>query len=187
MRLIREILDRLILLGAIVLASCIPSFIAQYRQRLGGRLDQVHADLAPFQTIADRNFGGNLAMLIDHHMASPDPTFHQEGVAIQAMVAAVARLTDALQALNTDLIHQCLYLLTHADYDLLRSTWNVYQPGFTLNLEGAVFAVVVGVSVWLLFLGIWHGVAALLRGAHRTPRPRPPERRRGPEPHVGLH
>jgi hypothetical protein len=185
MRIIREILDRIILLAAIMLAACIPSFVAQYRQRLGGRLDQVHADLAPFQAIADHNFGGSLAKLIDHHIASPDATFHQEGVAIQSMVDAAARLQDAFQALNTDLVHQCLYLASHSDYDLARSTWSAYQPGFTLTLQGTAFALVLGLLVWLLFLGIWHGTAALARTGSRTPRypdkPRPPEKRRGPE------
>jgi Protein of unknown function (DUF2937) len=184
MGILRGILDRIILLAAIMLAACIPSFIAQYRQRLGGRLDQVHADLAPFKAIADRNFGGSLSKLIEHHIASPDSTFHQEGVAIQSMVDAAARLQDALQALNTDLLHQCLYLASHSDYDLARSTWSVYQPGFMLTLQGVVFAVVLGLIVWLLFLGIWHGTAALIGAGSRRPRypdkPRRPEKR-GPE------
>jgi hypothetical protein len=96
-----------------------------------------------------------------------------------------ARLQEALQALNTDLVHQCLYLANHSDYDLARSTWSVYQPGFTLTLQGAVFAVVLGLIVWSLFLGIWHGTAALVRSGGRTPRypdkPRRPEKRREPE------
>lgn len=185
MGIVRGILDRIILIAAIVLAACVPGFIAQYRQRLGGRLDQVHADLAPFQAIADRNFGGSLARLIEHHVASPDSTFHQEGVAIQAMVDAAARLQGALQALNTDLLHQCLYLARHADYDLARSTWSVYQPGFTLTLQGVVFAVVMGLVVWLLFLGIWYATAALIGAGRHRPRnpdgPHRPERRRAPE------
>lgn len=186
MHIVRGILDRIILLAAILLASCIPSFIAQYRQRLGGRLDQVRSDIAPFQAIANHNFGGSLPKLIDYHVASQDPTFHQEGVALQAMVDAVARLQDALQALNTDLIHQCLYLVQHPDYDLMRSTWEVYQPGFTLTMQGAEFSIVLGLIVWLLFLGCWHGTAAVFRSGGRRAVRRPPEKRRGPEPRVGL-
>jgi hypothetical protein len=185
MHILRGILDRIILLAAILAASCVPSFIAQYRQRLGGRLDQVHADLAPFQAIANHTFGGSLAKLIDYHLASQDPTFHQEGAAVQAMVDSAARLQDALQALNADLIHQCLYLVRNPDYDLLQSTWNAYQPGFTLTVQGAMFAVVLGLLVWLLFLGCWHGTAATFRSRRRRIPP-PREKRRGPEPRVGL-
>ena len=63
MFLLRGLLDRILLIGAIFAAACVPSFIAQYRQRLGGRLDQVLHDLAPFQEIANRNHGGDLRKL----------------------------------------------------------------------------------------------------------------------------
>lgn len=183
MHIARGILDRLVLLAAVLIAACIPSFIAQYRQRLGGRLDQVRSDLAPFQAIANHDFGGSLAKLIDYHLASRDTTFHREGVALQSMVDAAGRLRGALQGLNADLLHQCLYLLRHPDYDLLRSTWGAYQPGFTLTVQGALFALALGLIAWLLFLGLWHGTAAVARVSGRAARFR--ENRRGPEPRVG--
>lgn len=167
MRVVRGLLDRLILLAAVVAAACVPSFIAQYRQRLGGRLDQVLADLAPFQAIANRNFHGDLAALIRYHLASHDATFHQEGQALQQLVDAAAHLRAAVQGLNTDLVHQCLYLLQHPDRQLLGATWRIYQPGFTLTVQGAEFALVAGVIVWLLFLGVWHGTAGATRLARR--------------------
>lgn len=182
MHMVRGILDRLVLLAAVLVAACVPSFIAQYRQRLGGRFDQVRADLAPFQAIADHDFGGSLAKLIDYHLASPDMTFRREGIAVQSMVDAAARLHGALQALHADLVHQCFYLVRHPDYDLLRSTWSAYQPGFTLTAQGALFALVLGLLVWLLFLGFWHGTAALAQVSGRAARQR--ENRRGPEPHM---
>ena len=184
MNVVRGFLDRLVLLAAVLVSACIPSFIAQYRQRLGGQLDQVRSDLAPFQAIADRNFGGSLPRMIDYHLASQDTTFHREGAALQSMVDAAARLHGALQALNTDLVHQCLYLVRHPDYNLIRMTWSAYQPGFALTLEGALFALVLGLLIWLLFLGLWHGTAAAVRaGGGAAPRR---EARRRPEPRLGL-
>lgn len=170
MSLMRGLLDRIILLLGVFAAACVPSFIAQYRQRAGGRLDQVLADLAPFQAIADRYHGGSLQALIRYHLASTDPTFHQEGAALQWMVDAAARLTAVVQALNTDLLHQCTYLLMHHDVDLLRSTWSIFQPGFALSIQSVIFAVVVGVVLWALFLGCWHGTARLARRGYRGER-----------------
>lgn len=172
MRVIRGILDRLILLAAVVAAACIPSFIVQYRQHLGGRLDQVLMDLAPFQAIANHNFHGDLAALIRYHLASPDATFHAEGQALQSMLDAAARLRAAMQALNTDLVHQCLYLVQHPDKQLLAATWGLYQPGFTLTVSGVSFALIVGVLIWLLFLGLWHGTAGAGRLMRRGRRGR---------------
>jgi Protein of unknown function (DUF2937) len=190
LKTVRALLDRIVLLVAVVAAGCIPSFIIQYRQRLGGRLDQVQADLAPFQAIADRSHGGSLAELIRYHLQSTDATFHQEGAALQSMVQAAERLRSMLAALDSDLLHQCAYLLVHHDSDLVRATWGSYQPGFTLDLQSAVFALAVGVALWALFLGIWHGVAhligALWRGSSQPPSnpsshtPRAPPRRTEP-------
>jgi hypothetical protein len=163
---IRGLLDRIVLLCAVVAAGCVPSFIAQYRQRASGRLDQVLADLAPFQQIADREHGGSLTALIQHHLQSSDATFHGEGAALQSMVAAADRLRALLQGLDTDLYHQCLYLLLHGDPNLARATWALFEPGFSLTLQGALFALILGVLLWLLFLGLWHAVAWLL---HRRP------------------
>jgi Protein of unknown function (DUF2937) len=183
MRTVRAILDRIVLLVAVVAAGCIPSFIVQYRQRMGGRLDQVLADLSPFQAIADRYHGGSLAELIRYHLVSTDATFHQEGAALQSMLQSAERLRAMLAALDTDLLHQCAYLLLHHDTYLLRTTWGGYQPGFTLELQSVVFALAVGVALWAIFLGVWHAVGALLgvvaRGRSRNP-PRVPPRRTEP-------
>src|ERR1700733_2315718 len=178
MKAVRAILDRIVLLCAVVAAGCIPSFIVQYRQRAGGRLDQVLADLSPFQEIANRYHGGSLTELIRYHLQSTDATFHQEGAALQSMVQAAERLRAMLAALDSDLVHQCAYLLVHHDSDLVRATWGSYQPGFTLDLQSAVFALAVGVALWALFLGIWHAIAyligALWRGSSRPPSSPPP-------------
>jgi hypothetical protein len=155
MAFIRGILDRIILVAGVVAAGCIPSFIAQYRQRVGGRLDQVLQDIAPFQAIADQFHHGSLAELIQHHLASVDTTFHDEGAALQAMVDSAEKLRQALQALNTDLFHQLIYLLTGADPSIAHATWEIFSPAFNLTVESVMFAFVVGISIWLVFLGIW--------------------------------
>lgn len=155
MAFIRGILDRIILVIGVVAAGCIPSFIAQYRQRVGGRLDQVLQDLAPFQAIADQFHHGSLQELIQHHLASVDSTFHDEGTALQAMVDSAEQLRQALQALNTDLFHQLVYLLAKADPLIARATWEIFSPSFNLTAESVVFALIVGVAIWLVFLAVW--------------------------------
>ena len=163
MSFVRGIFDRIVLVAAIVAAGCIPSFIAQYRQRVGGRLDQVLQDLAPFQDIANQFHHGNLHELIRHHLASPDSTFHDEGAAIQAMVNSAEQLRRALEALNTDLFHQLLYLLSKIDLLIARSTWEVFSPSFNLTAESIVFALTVGVMIWLAFFAVWYIFARLIK------------------------
>ena len=163
MPFIREVLDRIILVIGVIAAGCIPSFIAQYRQRAGGRLDQVLQDIAPFQAIANQFHHGSLQELIRYHLASVDQTFHNEGAALQAMVDSAEQLRQALQALNTDLFHQLVYMLTQADPLIARATWEIFSPSFNLTVESVVFAVIVGVAIWLVFLTVWMLIDRLAR------------------------
>jgi hypothetical protein len=162
MDFVRGIMDRIVLVTGIVAAGCIPSFIAQYRQRVGGRLDQVMQDLAPFQEIANQFHHGSLQELIRHHLANPDSTFHSEGAAIQAMVNSAGQLKLALEALNTDLYHQMAYLLTKIDPLIARATWEIFSPSFNLTVESVVFATIVGVAIWLVFFAVWYIFARLI-------------------------
>lgn len=164
MAFIRGLLDRIILVAGIVAAGCIPSFISQYRQRLGGRLDQVLKDLEPFQQIANLYHHGSLKELIQHHLDSSDKTFHDEGAAVQAMVTAAEQFKRALQSLDTDLYHQLGYLLTGgADEAVVRSTWEAYSPSFNLTPESILFGAIIGGLLWLVFLSVWYSFAKLFK------------------------
>ena len=167
MRLIRGALDRVVLVAAMLTAGCVPSFMAQYRQRVGGRLDQVLRDLVPFEHIAQSDFGGSLQALIQHHRDSLDKAFQQEAAAIQQMLDAAARLREAAAALDTNVFGQVAWLLRHADPDLIHMTWSAWQPSFDVSPDGVTFAIVAGLALRLLFLLMWYGASASLRGLRR--------------------
>ena len=160
--MLRGIFDRLVLVGAVLAAACVPSFVAQYRQRLGGRLDQAMQDLALFQEIANRNHGGDLQKLIKHHLASSDGTFRDEGVVIQTMADTVARLRESVAALNTDLWSQLSHLATRGDPVIARTTWDAFVPAMSFTGESLLFAFGVGVAIWLAFLAAWMAVAGII-------------------------
>lgn len=155
MPIVRGLLDRVVLVSAAVAGGLVPGFIAQYRQRLGGRLDQARLDLAPWQKLADQSFHGDLGQLIQHHMSSSDATFRSEGAIIRALVASVQHLQSAADALHGSLASQAVYLSLHADPQLVRATWADWVPTFALSGEGLAFAAVFAVLVWLVFLALW--------------------------------
>jgi len=155
MAILRGLLDRLILAGAVVAGGLVPGFIAQYRQRLGGRLDQAQLDLEPWQKIADQFWQGDLDRLVQYHLASADATFHAEGAVIQSLRAAVQQLHNAVEAMQGNLFQQFRYLSLHADAGIARATYGDWVPTFALSAEGLIFAAVVAVAVWLLFQSAW--------------------------------
>jgi hypothetical protein len=169
--LLGGLLDRVVLVTGTVLGGCLPGFAAQYRQRVGGRLDQVEIDLQPFRDIAARFHGGSMDALIQHHLRSPDNTFHAEGQAIQSMVDSELRLRAMFEALQGSVYDQLAYLAVHVDRGIARATWDSFIPAFNLEASSIVIAATVGVALWLLFIAIWRGAAGLLSSPRRRPRP----------------
>jgi len=165
MSLVRGLLDRLLLICAVVAGGLVPGFIAQYRQRLGGRLDQARLDLEPWQRLAEQYYQGDLERLIRYHLDSSDPKFHAEGAIIRSLQLTVQQLQNAVDALQGSLFHQAGYLALHADPGLARATLHDWVPTFALSVEGMVFALAFAVVVWLAFHGLWLLAASL--------RPRP--------------
>jgi len=163
MSFIRGLLDRFVLVTAVIAAGCVPSFIAQYRQRIGGMLDQILIDLAPFQTIANQLHHGSLQELIKHHLDSADRSFYNEGAAIQAMVESAEKLRRSFQALDSDLFHQLSYLIVKMDPKIARATWEIFSPSFGLTVESLVFASVAGILIWLIFLLAWYIIDRFVR------------------------
>ena len=168
MPIVRGLLDRIVLIAGVLAGGTAPSFVAQYRQRVGGRLDQARIDLAPFQDIANQFHHGSLDALIEHHLKSVDPTFHQEGEAVKALVDSVLRLQTEFAGLTGNLAHQAWFLVRHYDPNTLSATWEIYKPAFSLSVEGLVSAGVVGVVLWVVFLATWYAVSW---GTSRAARP----------------
>jgi hypothetical protein len=162
MLFLRGLLDRILLVCAVVAGGLVPGFIAQYRQRLGGWLDQARLDLAPWQRLADQYYQGDIERLIRYHLESADPKFHAEGAIIRALLETVQRLQSAADALHGSLFHQAAYLALHADAGLAGATWHDWVPTFALSAEGIVFALVFAAVLWLAFHALWQ-LLALLR------------------------
>ena len=177
MSLVRGLLDRLLLICAVVTGGLVPGFMAQYRQRLGGRLDQARLDLAPWQKIADQYFHGDLGQLIQHHLASKDPAFHSEGAVISALMSTVQRLQSEAAALHGNLFRQIAYLALHTDPGIARATLTDWVPTFGLSTEGILFALAFAVALWLVFQAGWSLTAMggrQLSTRLRRPPPLPP-------------
>jgi hypothetical protein len=84
------------------------------------------------------------------------------------MVRTLDRLRAAVEALDTDLVHQILVLIKRADPQIAKATWAAYQPSFSFNAEGLMFAGVVALTLWLLFMLSWVAMGASLGWLRRV-------------------
>ena len=180
MFIVRGLIDRILLVFAVVVGGLMPGFLAQYRQHLGGRLEQARLDLAPWQKIADQFFGGRLHDLIANHLASPVAPIHAEGAAIKQLVRSVQQLQNEMAALHGNLYHQVWYLTLHPDPSLLRATASAWVPTFGLDGQALLFAVVFAGCAWLIFQALWFLTSAsgrrIARRLRGTPTVAPPPR-----------
>src|ERR1700751_982658 len=103
MSFLRGLLDRLLLVCAVVAGGLVPGVLAQHRQRPGGRLDQPRQDLEPWQRLAEQYYQGDIERLIRYHLESGDPKFHAEGAIIRSLLAAVQQLQSAADAMQGSL------------------------------------------------------------------------------------
>ena len=151
--MIGGLLDRMVLLGGVLLGGALPSFMQQYRQRLGGRLDQAREQLAAWQDLADRLHGGDLAALVAHHRASADATFLQEAQLIESVQAEVGALDAAVSAIQGGSWEQLAGMLAHLRAADMQATWSVFEPAFPMTMQGISFALLLGGTFWLLWVG----------------------------------
>lgn len=142
----------LIFAAGSLLGSILPSYGMQYVVSVESKLEQVNVDLAAFQVIADRYHQGSLTNLIDHHLASDDPTFHAEGQAIRTMLQAREGLESARAALSGSVLEQFRFFIREFDLEAARSTWRAYEPGILLNRDALVFSVSIGLLCCVLSL-----------------------------------
>jgi hypothetical protein len=161
--MIRSLIYIVIFALGTLAGSLFPSFSIQYQNALHARYEQVFTDLAPFQEIADRYHGGSLAALIQYHLNSEDPTFHDEGVAIQSMALSRAQLAESGGAMEASFFDQALHFFIEGDPELVGATWDNFTPAFVTTRAALTFALSVGLILSVIFFLSSHMVRMWVR------------------------
>ena len=154
MRTVETLFDRaLCVIGAVAFAQ-LPEFIQQYRQRLGGHLDEARRQLAEFVAIAT-HAKLSLPQFIDRTATNPDATVAQLGGVMRNAVLRVDELAAADAALRHASLWAKPFVFFRAiDAGVYRATWEIYQPAVPTTSEGLIYAL----AGMLTLLGFYHGL-----------------------------
>jgi hypothetical protein len=172
-----------------LLASQGPEFTQQYRQRLGGAIDELRRVVARFDVDAGavgRDREGALRRLNEN----ADELARRQGEAMRANAARLERLESQRQAFaDAGSLDRMLVLLRRGDPGLMGAAFRDYRPGLQMTKDGLIAGAGGFVLAWggALFLASL-GRAALARRrrparSDEPPRPSPvpsgssPERR----------
>jgi hypothetical protein len=137
------------LLGGIV-ASQGPEYAQQYRQRLGGTIDELRRMVTQFDVDA-RATGQTREGAVERLRTDRDDFLRRRGDAMHADVQRLERLERQRDSFNTAGAFARLGVLVRdADTDLARAAFGDYEPAVPTTSEGLVMAGVGFVLGWLL-------------------------------------
>lgn len=127
------------LVGATLLSQ-FPEYFQQYVQRLGGRLDEVTAQVTALDRRA-AEAGKPTADYIRGLQLHRDADVRREGTELRALVQRRVTLADSYQVLtHTDRWWRAGSFAEHFDWDVAASTLTAYQPGVPVTAESAVYS-----------------------------------------------
>jgi len=165
-RIVRIIALGFGLLGGVA-ASQAPEFAQQYRQRLGGAIDELHRVVGQFTADAQAN-GETQESAIARLRSNPDDLASRQGTAMQGNVDRLGRLEAHRQSmLQAGPFMRIALMVRDGDQDVLEAAYRDFEPAMPVTEEGVLSAAAGFVAVWggILLLG------SFLRSLRR-PRPR---------------
>ena len=167
--------SRLALFSGVVMgvtASQIPEYAQQYRQRLGGAIDELRAIVAEFDTDSARH-GLSEQEGIARLAANNDPFVRERGAQMDGIVARLQKLSRASAAMaQSGPVGRIVALATDFDPLIAQRAYASYEPALPVTSEGFVLAGLGLVGGY----GLFHACAAPFRRFGRKRRQAAPSR-----------
>jgi Protein of unknown function (DUF2937) len=168
-RIARTMAAALGLLGGVA-ASQGPEFAQQYRQRLGGAIDELRRVVQRFDADAGAN-GHNREGAIDRLRTNPDDLVSRQAAAMRGNIERLERLERQREAyVEAGPFERLWVTAREGDLDLLEATYHDFEPAVPATQEGVVAAGLGFVGGWGLTL-LLGGMGRRLFGLGRRPQP----------------
>ncbi|WP_137390753.1 DUF2937 family protein [Rhodoligotrophos defluvii] len=137
-----------------VVTSQLPEFGQQYRQRLGGAIDELRKVMQQFDNDAEAA-GFSRGEALQHMVASNDPFLERRAASIGSTARRLDKLEQQQVAIDrASQFGRLLVLVDRSDPQILTNTYYAFEPAVPVTAEGFVAA---GVG----FAGGWSTVRLL--------------------------
>jgi hypothetical protein len=147
------------LLGGVV-ASQGPEFGQQYRQRLGGAVDELRQVISRFERDAQTS-GETRESAITRLRSNADNFVSRQGTAMQANVERLGRLeTHRAAMLDAGPVSRVALMVRDGDTDIMEAVSRDFEPALPVTEEGIL-------SIGIGFIAVW-GSLLLLSGFLRS-------------------
>lgn len=124
-------------LAGSVASSQLPEYAQQYRQRLGGAIDEITRAMAEFDADAAR-LGMSREQGIDRLARNPDSFVTDRAVRLREDSARLARLERQLASMQAaGPFARVAVMARDADATIARRAWAHFEPAVPMTIEGA--------------------------------------------------
>ncbi len=155
MGLISRALTIAAMLAGLAAGSQAPEFAQQYRQRLGGAVEELRTVVTQFDADA-ANSGLSRDLALQRMISDEQQLVRDRGVSMTAVTGRFERLAAQQAALErTDDLLRPFHVLRSPDTKIVSDAWEIFKPAVPLTIAGAVWGgvgAVVMLVAWLLGL-----------------------------------
>ncbi len=151
-------------LGGMAAFSQAPEFAQQYRQRLGGAIDELRVVVADFDTDAQKSQLSR-EQALKSMLESPTPFSRDRGASMSRTISRFDAL--ASQQVLMEKAHPVtrpLFVLQNPDRTVIKGAWEIFEPALPFTLPGAVYG---GAGAFLMMLMARMGISSARSIANR--------------------
>ncbi|EJJ26878.1 DUF2937 family protein [Rhizobium sp. CF142] len=132
------------------LFSQAPEFAQQYRQRIGGAIDELSIIVDDFtKQAADHHLDRQQAL--DVYARSPDDFLRDRGLSMRSTLERYELLITQQSDLGAALpVAKPFVLMRSADEGILANTWRDFVPGVPVSFAGLVWAAIGFIGGWIV-------------------------------------
>jgi hypothetical protein len=125
--MLRSYLRLVLFTAGLLIGVQIPGFISDYTKRVEAHLIEAQKSLGGYNDTAQRFFKGDVQALIQHYRSSDDPVFRTDADNINNLLTRTQTLDREWLALQGPWYMRAYHVLTAADPDIRKETWNGYS------------------------------------------------------------
>ncbi len=167
MGLISKSLTLACALGGAAAVSQLPEFSQQYRQRLGGAIQELKTVVSDFDKDAEKS-GLDRDGALSQLLSSAEQLPRDRGASMKKTIIRYTNLSAQQAAMEiSQPVARPLVLLQGPDRKMLEDTWKIYKPAVPLDFPGVAWG-----GLGALFAGLigWIPIALLGRAFRRKPK-----------------
>ena len=175
--ILKRILTLFVCTGGAFTGAQLPEFSQQYKQRLGGAIDELEVVAERFEQDAN-SLNLSVPEAIVKLEGASQELFQKRGASMRTHLERYNSLKDQQQRFNQNTgAMRPVALLSGADEQLLEQTWADFEPALPLNSSGSIWAAAGAVALWL-GLGLpMSMLGKMFGGGRRARRAKKPVRR----------